>query len=298
MMRDLLKTGRGLWIGAALIVVVAQFAAPRAQQPPAQQPPAAQPPAPEVPQKPLVPLTVPTFLAQGETFIGDIVTVTGPVEHILAPLSFSLDADPKQATGQEALVLAPRLNAPVKANGYVTVIGRVVKFDPAELAKTVTDRKIDVPADAAAKFAGKPVLLATTIVDASFVELTRRLAPPPSADDLVLQPIMRRNQTAIGAARAAANEADMPTVRQNAALLKQSFTQLQEFFDDKDNQDGMKLAANARTSAEALEKTVATGKWDDVKAATAAVQQTCQACHAVYRERFDDGSFRLRVASK
>jgi hypothetical protein len=119
-----------------------------------------------------------------------------------------------------------------------------------------------------------------------------------TAEEKALQPIMQRNQGAIGAARSAANEADMPTVRQNALILKQSFTEIENIFKNRNMAEPMKLAANARAKAQQLESTVATGKWEDVKAATAAVQQSCQACHSVYRERFDDGSFRMRIASK
>jgi hypothetical protein len=320
-MRDLLNPRRGALTAAAVILAVVPFVALRAQQPPAQQPPAQQPPAtqapagqqppaagqpgapgqtpPPPPSKPMTPVTVSTLVAQGERYIDDTltVTVTGPVEQSLSPLSFSMDPDPKQATGKDLLVLAPRLNAPVTPNGYVTVIGKVVKFSP-DLAKTVTDRKIDVPADVAAKFNGKPVMLATTVITSDFKELTRRIAPPMTAEEKALQPLMQRNQQAIGAARTAANEADMPTVRQNALILKQNFTQIEKLFKDKGLTEPMTMAANSRTKAEELEKSVATGKWDDVKAATAAVQQTCQQCHAAHRERFDDGGFRIRIAAR
>ena len=311
-MRDLLKTGRGAWRAAALILAIAPFVALSAQQPPAQQPPAqppagqappapGQPPAqqpPAIPQKPMIPITVGTLLNQVDKYLNDTVSVTGPVEKGLSQLSFSMDPDPKQATGKDLLVLTPRMNQPVTPNGYVTVIGRVVKFDAAELATTLTDRKIDVPADVAAAFKGKPALVATTVMTSDFIELTRKIPQPMTAEEKALQPIMQRNQQAIGAARTAANEADMPTVRQNALILKQGFTEIENLFKKSNLTEAMKMATNARTKAEELERSVATGKWEDVKAAAAAVQQTCQACHGAFRERFDDGSFRIRVASK
>jgi hypothetical protein len=235
---------------------------------------------------------------QADKYLNDTVTVTGPVEKGVSALSFSMDTDPRQATGKDLLVLAPRMNQPVTPNGYVTVIGRVVKFDAAELAKTLTDRRIDVPADVAAAFQGKPALVATSVITSDFTELTRRIPPAMSADEKALQPIMQRNQQAIGTARAAANEADMPTVRQNALILKQNFTAIEDVFKKSNLTEAMKMATNSRAKAQELETAVATGKWEDVKAATAAVQQTCQACHGAFRERFDDGSFRIRIASK
>jgi len=100
------------------------------------------------------------------------------------------------------------------------------------------------------------------------------------------------------AIRQAADKSDMPTVSQNAALLKQSFTEVETFFKKSGKVEAMKLAGDARLEAEALQRIVATGKWDDVKTQAGTVQQKCATCHNQYRERYDDGSFRLKVASK
>ena len=132
----------------------------------------------------------------------------------------------------------------------------------------------------------------------SYYELSRKNPPPLSADDMVLQPIMKKLQPAVGAIRQAADKSDMATVSQNAMLLKQSFTDVETFFKKANNPAAMKLAGDARIEAESLQKIVATGKWDEVKTQAGAVQQKCAACHNQFRERFDDGSYRLKVASK
>ena len=62
--------------------------------------------------------------------------------------------------------------------------------------------------------------------------------------------------------------------------------------------DAQKWAADARAQSEALERAIADGKWDDAKAAAGTLQQACSACHGAYRERLDDGSYRIRTESK
>jgi mono/diheme cytochrome c family protein len=45
-----------------------------------------------------------------------------------------------------------------------------------------------------------------------------------------------------------------------------------------------------------IDTAAAAAKWDDVKASAGTLGQKCAACHGAYRERFDDGSFRIKVA--
>jgi hypothetical protein len=41
----------------------------------------------------------------------------------------------------------------------------------------------------------------------------------------------------------------------------------------------------------------AANDWEAIKASTAVLNQACQNCHAVYRERVDDGTFRIKRGS-
>src|SRR5258707_10097331 len=131
----------------ALVIIVASLAV--AAQEPAQQPqrggrggrgggqPPAEPGAPAAlaasTAKPLIPVAASTLANNPDPYYGENVTLTGAVEQKLNTLAFSVDQDKTKSTGKEVLILAPRLNAPVDANTYVTVIGEVVKFDPAEV---------------------------------------------------------------------------------------------------------------------------------------------------------------------
>jgi len=50
---------------------------------------------------------------------------------------------------------------------------------------------------------------------------------------------------------------------------------------------------DARTQVASIETALAAGNWDAVKSSAAALNQTCQSCHAAHRERQDDGTFRI-----
>ena len=108
-----------------------------------------------------MPVAASSVAANPDPYVGEYVTMTGAVEANLTKTSFSVDQDKTKSTGKEVLVLAPTLQKQADANGYVTVIGQLIKFDEKEVAAKLKDYKIDLsPADIA-KFKGKPVVLAT-----------------------------------------------------------------------------------------------------------------------------------------
>ena len=123
---------------------------------------AAQPAA--TPPRPLVPVAASSVAANPDPYVGEYVTMTGAVEANLSKTSFSVDQDKTKSTGQDVLVLAPSLQMPADANGYVTVIGQLIKFDEKEVAAMLKDYRIDLsPADIAT-YRGKPVVLATAVI--------------------------------------------------------------------------------------------------------------------------------------
>jgi len=259
--------------------------------------PAAKPEAP----KPLVPVVASTVAAHPDAYFGVQVTMTATVDQILSPTSFSMDQDKTKSTGQDVLVLAPRLNEPVEANSYVTVLGEVVKFDPDTIKEKAKELKVDlpdVPAEVATKYRGKPALIATTVLNAKMVNLAMRLPPPMTSDDETLDKVMKRVAPAFTALRGAVDKSDMEKTKENAAILKQAFAETESFWKSKNKADATKWAADARTQADAIDRDVATGKWDAIKTAATALGTSCGSCHGVYRERFDDGSYRIKLGGK
>jgi len=297
-------------VGVGLIAQ--QPPAPRPAEPPAQPPaeagrggqrgergapPAGQPPA-APPAKPLIPVATNTVNSNPDAYYGQGVTITASVEQILSKSAFAVDqrrvaGAPAPQKPTDVLVLVPTLQSPVDPKSYVTVMGELVKFDPAEVAKKAKDYKIDLPPDAVAKYAGRPALIATSVITDKFVDLAKRLPPPMTTDEEALSKVMKPLPPALAALRAAVDGAKAEDATKNAAVLKQGFTDIEAFWKPK-KADATQWAHDARMKVESIQAAIAAGKWDDAKAAVPAVQQTCGTCHNTYRERFDDGSFRIK----
>ncbi len=288
----------------AFALLIALHAVPRAQQPPAAPPaPAAPPPAVPAPAKPLVPVATNTVTAHPDAYYGQAVTINAAVEQILSKSAFSVDqrrvgaaADVKR-TPTDVLVLVPTIQSPVELNAYVTVMGELVKFDPAEIARKAKDYKLDLPADVVAKYSGRPALLATSVINEKFVDLAKRLPPPLNAEEEAYQKVMRQVGPAFAALRPAVEASNAETAAKNAAVLQKAFTDTEAFWKPKKAEPTL-WAQNARKEVEAVQAAIAAGKWDDAKAHAATVGQACAQCHGAYRERFDDGSFRIKPGSK
>ena len=269
---------------------------PQQQQQQQQQQQPQQPPPPGTPPKPLVPLAASTLAANPEPYIGEWVTVTAAVEQSLAPLAFSMDQDKTKSTGKEVLVLAPRMNSPIEVNTYVTVIGQVVRFDPEEIAKASKDYKVDLPADVIAKYKGQPTVLATAIVNSAGLDVAKRPLPPVTADDELLTKIMKQVGPANNALRADIDKMDVNLTKEHAAALKQAFAQVEAFWKGKGKANALQWAQEARKAAEGIDAAVATSNWEGAKASATTLGQQCGACHTAYRERMDDGSYRVKLS--
>jgi cytochrome c556 len=219
--------------------------------------------------KPLVPAAASSIAANPEHYMGQIVTVFAAVERVLSPTSFTVDQDPARSGTGEVLVVAALLNAPPIANAYVTVIGEVAMVD------------------------GRPAIKATTVLDAKMVDLAKKPLPPLTPEEQAFDAVMKRVQPAFAALRQAVAESNGEGTKAQAAILKQAFAETEAFFKKRGKPDAEKWAVEARTHAQALELASA-GKWEEAKTALPALQQSCSSCHAVYRERQDDGSYRIR----
>jgi len=252
-------------------------------------------PAPGTPSKPYIPLAASTLYDHPDAYYGEPVTVTGAVEQKVSTLAFSIDQDKTKSTGKEVLVLAPRMNEPVEANTYITAIGEAVKFDPDEIAKKSKDIKLDLPPDVLAKYRGKPAILATAVINQAGVDVAKRLPPPMTAEEQALQKLMLQIGPANTALRGALDKNDSKVVQDNAQVLKQAFTQTEAFWKARGKADAVKWAQDARGHADSIDRAVVAGKWDEVKTEAGSLAQQCASCHGTYRERFDDGQFRIKT---
>ena len=226
--------------------------------------------APSPPPKPLVPAAANSIAANPDAFYGQHVTVTASVERILSPTSFTVDQDPKKSA-DELLVLVDVLNAPLEPNKYVTVIGEVVRHE------------------------GGPAIRAASVLTTALVDLAKRLPPPMTPDEEALDKAMKRIGPAFNAVRQAIAAAGGDTAKADAATLKAAFAETEAFWKKRDKPDALKWVADARSHADALERAIGAATWDEAKTAASGLQQSCSACHGAYRQRLDDGTYRLRT---
>jgi cytochrome c556 len=190
------------------------------------------------------------------------------------------------------------MNGKVDQNAYVTVIGELVKFDPAEIAKKTKNYTLDLPADVAAKYQGKPTVIATSVINSQFVDVAKRLPPPLNAEEEAYQKTMKKVGPAFAALRTAVDGSNAEKTAENTAVLKQAFAETEAFWKTRGRPDALKWAQEARANVDTIEKAAPAAKWEDAKAATGTLGQSCQSCHGAYRERFDDGSFRIKMPGK
>jgi len=253
------------------------------------------PPAANTPPKPLVPVAASSVAANPDAYVGEYVTLTGAVEANLTKTSFSVDQDKTKSTGKDVLVLAPTLQKPAEANGYVTVIGQLIKFDAAEVAAKLKDYKIDLSPEDQARFKGKPVVLATAVINTAGIDIAKKPIPAMSADDLALQKIMTKLPPAQAALRKALDGKDLKLSSEQATILKTAFAETEAFWKAKGNTEAMNFAAEGRKHAEGILMNLDLSNVDAAKTSITPLGATCASCHGKYRERMDDGTFRIKA---
>lgn len=255
----------------------------------------AQAPAqPAAPRRP-IPAAANTVAGSPDAFYGQIVSVTAAVDRSLSGTAFVVDQDRTKSTAEELLVIVQTLNAPLVPNSYVTVVGELVPFDPAEIARRAGGYTVDLAPELIARYQGRPAILATAVVNAASVDLARRLPRPMTPQEEAFDKTMKRIGPAFNALRTAAGTSNGAAAAENAKILKAAFTDVESFWKARATADALEWTRTARRQLEAIERAAATGAWDQVKTSTADLNQSCQTCHTAYRERLDDGTFQLKA---
>ena len=274
-----------LAVGGAVLAVLVASIGIRAQQAPGGGGAAARPP---------IPMAASSVALNPEAHFGENVAMTATVEQALTKTAFSVDQDKTKSTGKEVLIIAPYLNAAVTPNSYVTVVGEVIKFDPAEVAKRAKDYTLDLPPDVIAKFTGKPAVIATSVITAELADIGKRMPAPMTPAEEAFDKTMKSVSGANTAIRKGIEESSVELTKQQAAILKKGFMEAQLFFKNRNTDDAVGWAQDAYKFVDAIDQAATAGKWDEVKTAAGSLAQMCTTCHGVHRERFDDGTFRVK----
>ena len=85
-------------------------------------------------------------------------------------------------------------------------------------------------------------------------------------------------------------------MKEQATLLKTAFTEIEAFFKAKGNTEAMKRAAEGKKHADAILINLGLGNFEAAKTSVTPLGATCASCHGKYRERMEDGTFRIKTA--
>jgi cytochrome c556 len=255
-------------------------------------------------QKPVVPVAASTIAANLDRFAGTTVSVTAAVGQRYGATAFSVaqtrsaarssTAPKTSAAVPDVLVVAPLLTSPVQPGAYVTVIGEVIRFDSAVVAARMKDAA--PPADIAAKYAGKPAVLATSVINASMTDLAKKLPPPMTPAEIDLNKAMKQISPAFTALRQAVTASNTSDARDQASALASGFTAAAAFWKTQSHPEATEWTEDARKLADEIAMLAAKPDLDGLKASVPKLQQICSNCHNQYRVRLDDGSYRYKDA--
>ena len=246
------------------------------------------------------PVATNTIVDAPDQYFGKVVTITAGVERMISKTTFLMDqqkvAGPKEvkSVGKPILVIAPYLTSSLDQKKYFLVRGQVVKLDRSALAKVAPDYVLDLPDDVGAKYMGQPVLVASSVLNSTYAELARKPIPPPTPADVSLTAAMKTISPAFNALRTAAQESKADVVKTNLAAIAPAFAQAEAVLGELKH-GALAPARDARAQVTAIETALQAGNWEAVQSSAAALNQTCQSCHTAFRERQDDGTFRIKA---
>lgn len=249
--------------------------------------------APEARQQ-MIPATAGSLLVTPETYIGETVSIMAPVDRVLSPTLLVVDQKAGESTGQDVLVIVPTLQKTPDVDAYVTIIGSVFAFDTAELAKRAPSYALDVPAEALSAFAGKPAILVANLYDPAMEDLAKVPPPPITPEEEAFDGVMKQVSNANGAIRKAIEGQSATLARESAATLRTAFDEAGTFFTGRNNEEATTWAREARDLAAAIVEAVDAGNWESAGQSMSELGQKCSSCHAAYRVRLDDGSYRVK----
>ena len=143
------------------------------------------------------PVATNTIVDAPDRYFGKLVTITAGVERMTSKTTFLMDqqkvagAKEVKAVGKPILIIAPYLTSSLDQKKYFLVRGQVVKLEPSALAKLAPDYVLDLPQEVGAKYMGLPVLVASSVLNSTYVELAKKPIPPPTQADVALTAAMK-----------------------------------------------------------------------------------------------------------
>jgi len=250
--------------------------------------------AQQAPPATLVPMTAASLAAQPDRYLGQVVAVYATVESLVSKTTFSVDQNPKATGPVDILIIAPNLNIHPKPGAYITIVGEAMRFEAAAIAAKAKGYTLDLPADAMARYQGRPMVLATSVVDGTMTELAKFVPPPVTPEEAAFDAVMKQVNPTLGELRKGVEASDAAIVKAQGAKLRDLFAETRAFFAKRSVAQAQGWAGEAVAAVEAVTKSAAANNWTAAKEAASTIQPMCAQCHNVFRERLEDGSYRVK----
>ena len=250
-----------------------------------------------------VPVATNTILKNPDLYYGKQITVSAGVDRMLSKTAFLVDqwkmTGPADVApiGKPVLVVAPYLTNTLDSRNYLIVRGELLKLDTSVLARVAAEYKLDLGPDLWARYQGQPMLLAASVINSTYTELAKKPVLPPTANELALDEAMKTISPAFTALRAAADASKGDLVAENVAKLKPAFSQTETIWDNVGQSSAGQWARDAQDFIASIERDAAAGRWDSVKFTAGKLNQVCANCHGTFRDRLDDGTFRMKTGT-
>ena len=248
--------------------------------------------------QPILPVAVTVLATKPDQYVGGMVSLTAAVDQRFGETAFSViqGRGGKTAGGtSDVLVVAPLLTAPVEPGKYVTVIGEVIRFEPADVATKMKGSAPELPAETVARYRGRPAIIATSVINSAMTDLAKRLPPPMSPEEEALSRQMKQIGPGFNGLRQAVTAANSTDAAAHAAALNKAFGEAAAFWKPRPHPDAIQWTEDAKRETAAIAAAAGRGDWDTVKASVSKTQSFCQDCHGRYRERLDDGTYRFKM---
>jgi cytochrome c556 len=109
-----------------------------------------------------------------------------------------------------------------------------------------------------------------------------------------LDATMKRVGPANAALRKSIEAMDAKVAKEQGEILERAFDDVEKFFESRGKHDAHQWASDAKKVVDTIERAVGDSKWDDVKASANSLGKICATCHTAYREKAEDGTFRMK----
>ncbi len=136
------------------------------------------------------------------------------------------------------------------------------------------------------------ILFSTIACAVAISSLTLRADP---IDEKQFQKLMKETGDIAKRMKPGIDGKDSAQVSKDGARLEEINKQMVAFWQLKKVEKAVKFSEESAASAKLVASSAREQDWEKVKASLQGVMKNCKACHETYREKLDDGSYRIKL---